>query len=1034
MGKKSKKSKAKATDPVDGEAAEPLTHPDVEEEFPSVTAQVSAFDALAISDDEGSSTSEVVDTTPQVSAFNALQDSEDEAEKTAVESKPEEKDALDDILDFIESAPVPVKGKKKKKKKAEKGTDDIDNILATLEDTLDDTQEPPKDKDKPMSKAQLKRLRKKENKDQNEETPSEIAKEQPKALPEPSKKPSQKPSKISALKAKLDREREERERFEREEEERIRKLEEEERIQREEEERVEAERARKAEEKRLRREELKKQGKLLTKAQKAKARKAQEMLAHMQAQGNVVGDTSSQPSKAKSMKKKGKMDKFARLKATPVETAVKADVKIEEPEDENLYESEAGPSEEEFDSSKWATSESSEEVADAWDMDSEEEDKKKEEKRVRRENKRKAREEARQKHLNRQKRKKKAVECIDNPEPAPSTISDTANEQKPTTDASKIPMENLRSPICCILGHVDTGKTKILDKIRNSSVQDKEAGGITQQIGASYFPMEIIKKQTQELQDLSKGLLEYHLPGLLIIDTPGHESFTNLRSRGSSLCDIAILVVDLMHGLEPQTIESLNLLKARKTPFIVALNKVDRIYGWKAKPWSAFRVSLKQQKENSKREFEQRLDGVMRQFQEQGLNCALYYKNKNVSKNISLVPTSAITGEGLPDLLMLLIQLTQKKMSKRLQYISDLQCTVLEVKRVEGMGTTLDVILSNGYLRKGDTIVVCGLNGPIVTHIRALLTPAPLTEIRVKSEYIHLDEIKAAAGVKIAAAGLDDAIAGSPLLVVGKDDDVEALKDDVMQDLASVLSRVDKSGLGVSVQASSIGSMEALLQFLQDMKIPVSSIAIGPVHRKDVTRAGVMIERGKKEFACILAFDVAIPKDIQAFAIKKGVHIFSAEIIYHLFDQFTAYMKKIHDDRLDEAKDTAIFPCVLQIIPEFVFRTKDPILVGCRVVSGIARIGTPLCAPVRNNLAVGRIVSIEKNQKSVEEAKAGDEIALRIEMNSQPTLGRHFEISDELVSVISRQSIDLLKANFKDYLSADDWRLVVKLKSVFDIM
>jgi translation initiation factor 5B len=265
--------------------------------------------------------------------------------------------------------------------------------------------------------------------------------------------------------------------------------------------------------------------------------------------------------------------------------------------------------------------------------------------------------------------------------------------------------ENLRSPICCIMGHVDTGKTKLLDCIRGTNVQEGEAGGITQQIGATYFPAENIRERTKEL----KADAKLKVPGLLVIDTPGHESFTNLRSRGSSLCDLAILVVDIMHGLEPQTIESLNLLRMRNTEFIVALNKVDRLYGWKTCKNAPIVKAMKQQNKDVINEFNLRLKNIINEFQEQGLNTELYYKNKDMGDTFSIVPTSAISGEGVPDLLLWLVQWAQKTMVEKLTYVDEVQCTVLEVKVIEGHGTTIDVVLVNGELHEGDQIVVCGL-------------------------------------------------------------------------------------------------------------------------------------------------------------------------------------------------------------------------------------------------------------------------------------------------------------------------------------
>ncbi|XP_027366313.1 eukaryotic translation initiation factor 5B isoform X2 [Abrus precatorius] len=594
--------------------------------------------------------------------------------------------------------------------------------------------------------------------------------------------------------------------------------------------------------------------------------------------------------------------------------------------------------------------------------------------------------------------------------------------------------ENLRSPICCIMGHVDTGKTKLLDCIRGTNVQEGEAGGITQQIGATYFPAENIRERTKEL----KADAKLKVPGLLVIDTPGHESFTNLRSRGSGLCDIAILVVDIMHGLEQQTIESLNLLKMRNTEFIVALNKVDRLYGWKTSRNSPIVKAMKQQSKDVQNEFNMRLTQIITQFKEQGLNTELYYKNKEMGETFSIVPTSAISGEGIPDLLLLLVQWTQKTMAEKLTYSEEVQCTVLEVKVVEGHGTTIDVVLVNGVLHEGDQIVVCGMQGPIVTSIRALLTPHPMKELRVKGTYLHHKEIKAAMGIKITAQGLEHAIAGTGLYVVKAEDDLEDVKEAAMEDMRSVMSRIDRTGEGVCVQASTLGSLEALLEFLKtpEVSIPVSGISIGPVHKKDVMKASVMLEK-KREYAAILAFDVKVTQEARELADELGVKIFIADIIYHLFDQFKAYIDNIKEEKKREAADEAVFPCVLKILPNCIFNKKDPIVLGVDILEGTLKIGTPICIPSREFIDIGRIASIENNHKPVDYAKKGQKVAIKIVGSNpeeqQKMYGRHFEIDDELVSHISRRSIDILKTNYRDDLTMDEWRLVVKLKNLFKI-
>ncbi|KIW73315.1 translation initiation factor aIF-2 [Phialophora macrospora] len=596
--------------------------------------------------------------------------------------------------------------------------------------------------------------------------------------------------------------------------------------------------------------------------------------------------------------------------------------------------------------------------------------------------------------------------------------------------------DDLRSPICCILGHVDTGKTKLLDKIRQTNVQEGEAGGITQQIGATYFPREALEQKTAVVN--KDGKFQFKVPGLLVIDTPGHESFSNLRSRGSSLCNIAILVVDIMHGLEPQTLESMRLLKERKTPFIVALNKIDRLYGWKKIDNNGFQDSLAMQSKGVVGEFEKRLQDTKIAFAEEGFNAEVFYENKDMRRYVSLVPTSAHTGEGIPDLLKLLVTLTQERMTSALMYLSEVQATILEVKVIEGLGTTIDVIISNGVLRENDRIVLCGTDGPIATNIRALLTPAPLRELRLKSAYVHNKECRAALGVKIAANDLDKAVAGSRLLVVGPDDDEEDLMDDVMADLQQLLRKISKDHRGVSVQASTLGSLEALLDFLKDSKIPVANVGIGPVFKRDVLMAGTMLEKAK-EYAVMLCFDVKVDKEAQQYADENGIKIFTADIIYHLFDSFTAHMKQLQEQKKEESKLHAVFPCVLH--PIQVFNKKDPIVVGVDVVEGSLRLLTPIAAVKTNPVTgakeivvLGRVSSIEREHKAIPICKKGQpSVAVKIEGPNQPMYGRQLEDKDILYSLISRKSIDTLKEFYRDEVTKDEWALLKKLKPTFDI-
>lgn len=912
--------------------------------------------------------------------------------------------------------------KKSKKKQEEEVKKDADKpVLKSKKEKEKEKKEKEKQKKKEQAakKKAQQQAQKEKNKQLNKENAEKIAaekkeKESSQEPEEGSKKPATKkpakkvPAGLAALKRQLElkKQLEEQERLEREEEERLER-EEQERLEQEEKQK-ELERAAKKEKEKEKRERLKAEGKLLTKKQKEEKKLLEKRRQALLAAGNIKVAGLSKSGDGEKTQRPKKVVYGKKKKRTPEEQA-SAKAKEEKKSSE---------------ATKDAQKDEAEEVLiDDWEnlaMDDDE---------------------------NEPAEENKIEEAEEEAEEEISTPAASGNAQEVVyakeEPSSKIAAnkKDLRSPICCILGHVDTGKTKLLDKIRQTNVQGGEAGGITQQIGATYFPIEAIRDKTKTMAKFEKQTFD--VPGLLVIDTPGHESFSNLRSRGSSLCNIAILVIDIMHGLEQQTIESIKLLRDRKAPFVVALNKIDRLYDWQSTPNNSFRDSFEQQSKAVKDEFATRLSNIQLALSEQGLNSELYFQNKNISKYVSIVPTSAVTGEGIPDLLWLLLELTQKRMSKQLMYLSHIEATILEVKVVEGFGTTIDVILSNGYLREGDRIVLCGMNGPIVTNIRALLTPQPLRELRLKSEYVHHKEVKAALGVKIAANDLEKAVSGSRLLVVGPDDDEEEMMDEVMEDLTGLLDSVDTSGKGVVVQASTLGSLEALLDFLKDMKIPVMSIGLGPVYKRDVMKASTMLEKAP-EFAVMLCFDVKVDKEAELYAEQEGIKIFNADIIYHLFDAFTAYQEKLLEQRRKDFMGDATFPCVLNTIQ--IINKRGPMIIGVDVIEGTLRVGTPICAvkidpttKEKQTLLLGRAMSLEINHEPVTEVKKGQTaagVAMRLEdpSSQQPIWGRHVDEKDTLYSLITRRSIDTLKDKaFRDQVPKSDWMLIKKLKPVFGI-
>jgi len=576
-----------------------------------------------------------------------------------------------------------------------------------------------------------------------------------------------------------------------------------------------------------------------------------------------------------------------------------------------------------------------------------------------------------------------------------------------------------RSPILCIMGHVDTGKTTLLDKIRDTNVQEGEAGGITQQIGATFIP-------PQTLLDKAKiNKKELQIPGILMIDTPGHEAFTNLRSRGSSLCDTAIIVIDILHGLEQQTIQSINMLVESNIKFIFALNKVDRLYGWNPIENRSIQTAL-EENQLSVDEFKNRLKYITKQINTIGLNAELFWKNNSIDDTISICPISAKTGEGVCDLMSEVIKLNQTCLSEQIKYRDELKCIVMEKTITEGIGSSVDVILINGTLNKGDQISFQSSDGVCKTIIRNLLTPPPNRESRIKSEYIHNDAVKGSMGLKIVANNIDKVIVGSQIFF------------SINEDIVIEQSKIEEFKLeenGVTVFASTQGALEALVHFLQKEckpPIPISEVNLGTVMKKHVTKMTISNKSDKKEFSTILAFNVNIDEDVEEVANKNGIKVFSAEIIYHLFDHYTKYRDEMIKERKTLYRPQAVFPCSLKILEKHIYNKKSPLIFGVTVLEGNLHIGTPLIIP-ETKLVLGNIIGIQHDGKEVEVGKKGTDVCIKIENKDNVQYGRHFDHKNSLCSAITRKSIDIIKNHFRDESTVDDAKLLMKLKGLLDI-
>ena len=570
-----------------------------------------------------------------------------------------------------------------------------------------------------------------------------------------------------------------------------------------------------------------------------------------------------------------------------------------------------------------------------------------------------------------------------------------------------------RQPIVSVLGHVDHGKTSFLDFIRGTTVVSRESGAITQHIGATEVPIDVIYKVCGDLLKEKK----FNLPGLLFIDTPGHHAFTSLRARGGSLADLAVLVVDSNEGFKPQTYESINILKQYKTPFIIAANKIDRISGWQRFSETIAKIRIEKQRPHVKNIFEENIYEMIGALSKNKLNSDLYYNIKDFRKTIGIIPISAKTGEGIPEILMILVGLAQRFLEEQLHVETGPgKGTVLEVKEEIGLGTTMDAIIYAGSIKDNDQIVIGTKGEPMTRKIRALLKPKPLDEIRdPREKFDNVNEVHAACGIKISSPDLEGVIPGAPIRVV-KENLEEIIKE--IKDQTKIDFELDEEG--IIIKADTIGSLEALIKESKEKSIKIRKAEIGNVSKRDIIEADATNDTFNK---IIFAFNVKILPEAKDELSNVNISIFNEDVIYTIMEKYDEWLIKKKEELEKERRQDFIHPGMIKFLPDYIFRVSNPAVFGVRILSG--RIKSEIRLMREDGKTIGSIKSIQSENKSLDEALQGQEVAISID---GITVGRQIKKGDILYTDIPASDAKKLKE--LDVLNPDEKDV---LNKIFDI-
>ncbi len=563
--------------------------------------------------------------------------------------------------------------------------------------------------------------------------------------------------------------------------------------------------------------------------------------------------------------------------------------------------------------------------------------------------------------------------------------------------------DKIRQPIVTVCGHVDHGKTSILDSFRGSSVQEGEAGGITQKISFTKYPLSQIKSACPLIE---KSGVNLEIPGFLFIDTPGHAAFTNLRKRGGALADLAVLVISIKEGIKPQTVEVLQILKANKVPFVIALNKVDMISGWQRR--DSLKESIENLPINARNDFDEALLTFQGSLSEHGFDSDLYYDITDFTKKIAIVPTSARNGEGISELLFVLCGLSQRFLKEKLKLGEDAKGVILEVKKEKGIDS-IEAILYDGELSEGDDIAIASFSDVLVTKVRAIEEILPLS-----FKYKSVERVMAATGIRMQLKNKEGIVSGMPFQKIS--DNLDKIKSEFKKEVSGIMN-LDKQG--IVIKAESLGSLEALIFMLKQANIPVIRADIGSIGKTDLVAAKANLEINPLD-AVILGFNVELEEDLEVGNVK----ILTNTVIFKLIEDLEAW-RKMKAEEIEREKMLGLATiCKLEILPQYIFRNSNPAIFGVRVIAGKVKVGIPLMD--ENGEEVARVKSLQLDKASVEEGKQGDELAMALPgINFE----RRLKETKYLYAYISERQMKQFREN-RELLSSDESKVLGEVADI----